>query len=102
MHEIGYYPQVLEEVNNAIEYYDVQSTGLGERFYAEVTSSTLIIREAPQIWPKVPNGISRYLLKHFPFGIFYSYTESLVMVVSIGNLNKKPMFWSNRLRETKI
>ena len=94
---IGYHEEAIRDTNEALEYYDSKSTNLGDRFYNELLNSISIIRAAPHIWPKVSNGASRYLLKHFPFGIFYAYTEDAVEIYAIANLNKRPMHWESRL-----
>ena len=97
MHQIGYHEDTVHETNEAIDYYNLKFSTLGERFYKELLTSVDIIREAPHIWPQMENGASRYLLKHFPFAIFYTFSETTVIVFAVANLNRKPMYWQSRL-----
>jgi hypothetical protein len=97
MHQIGYHEETVHETNEAVDYYNSKFEALGERFYSELLSSIDIVREAPHIWPKVENGASRFLLKHFPYALFYTYSETTVIIFAVANLNKKPMYWQPRL-----
>jgi len=100
MHNIHFHPETSSEVNEAIEWYESKVPNLGIRFYNELMSSIESIQENPHIWPKSLHNMNRYLLKHFPFGIFYEYNENEIQINAIANLNRKPDYWAGRVSGT--
>ena len=71
--------------------------GLGTRFYNEFENSIECIKQTSQIWPNSLYGMRRFLLKHFPFGIFYEYDKIYIQINAVANHNRAPGYWSNRV-----
>jgi hypothetical protein len=98
--QLIFHPETIEEVNHSIEWYDEKQEGLGQRFKAEVLNSIEVIGETPLVWPKQFYGAHRYLLKHFPYGIFYTVGETHIAIIAVAHLNRKPNYWAQRIMGT--
>jgi hypothetical protein len=59
------------ELDEAIEYYDLQLPGLGLRFFQETSAAIEHIRLMPEAWTKIGERTRRCLLKGFPYALFY-------------------------------
>ena len=94
-----FHPETIEEVNFSIDWYNQKQVDLGDRFKSEVLNSIEIIYESPTLWPKFSYGAHRYLLKHFPYGVYYTVDESYLIIIAVAHLNRKPYYWSDRITE---
>ena len=57
------------ELDNAIEYYNIQSTGLGEKFLDEVLETIELILHFPQLWSQNSENTRKAVLRKFPFNL---------------------------------
>lgn len=60
------------ELDDAIEYYEMQLNGLGKRFLDEVIETTGIISQFPDLFPKNSAHTRKAVLRKFPFNIIYT------------------------------
>ena len=58
------------EIEDAKQYYNLQQTGLGDRFKKDVKKSLENIVCSPTLYPQVEKNIRRCLLHRFPYSIF--------------------------------
>ena len=54
------------ELNEAAQYYEAESTGLGGQFLAEAERTIATILEYPESSPLVRGSVRRRLLRRFP------------------------------------
>ncbi len=60
------------ELLDAIDYYELEFSGLGKRFQQEVKSAIKRIIQYPDAWPSEQNGIRKYVMHKFPYKLIYS------------------------------
>ena len=84
------------ELNEAAQYYDRDSPGLGAAFVAEVERSTAAILEHPEASPIVTGAIRRRLLRRFPYGLLYRVRPEQVRILAVMNLKRRPGYWVGR------
>jgi hypothetical protein len=84
------------ELNDAAHYYDLESSGLGAAFLAEVERSSSQILEHPAAAPVIRGAIRRRLLRRFPYGILYSVRGDSVRILALMNLKRRPTYWIGR------
>lgn len=53
-------------------YYNRQVPGLGDAFVDEVEAGIGIILEGPAVWRVIEDEVRRYLIRRFPYGIYYT------------------------------
>ncbi|MEP7306395.1 MAG: type II toxin-antitoxin system RelE/ParE family toxin [Acidobacteriota bacterium] len=84
------------ELNEAAQYYERESPGLGVAFVAEVERCTVAILQHPEASPFVTRAIRRRLLRRFPYGLLYRVSAEHVRILAVMNLKRRPAYWVDR------
>lgn len=86
------------ELQEAVDWYSRQRHSLGTEFAAEFSSAISVIVEDPRRWPEDEAGLRRYLLRRFPYVIWYEYdsAKSLVNVFAVAHCARHPDYWKPR------
>jgi len=71
------------ELAEIIEWYDLQSPGLGQEFLQQYDQDVRLIAESPERWPLFSKSVRRYVMRRFPHLIFYEIEADLVRVLGI-------------------
>ena len=58
-----------QELDEAVEYYNGESPGLGDQFLMEFLGTLERIRRFPQAWQPHTEGSRRCQTRRFPYGI---------------------------------
>ncbi len=85
------------ELYEAVEFYNYESSGLGEAFLTEVLSALDRIGEFPEAWHPCSKRARRCQTRRFPYGIIYQIREQEILVVAVANLHRNPDYWKDRL-----
>jgi plasmid stabilization system protein ParE len=64
-------PLAERELDDAFQYYEEHTPGLGERFLDEVEHALIFLRRHPEAAPRVLGSIRRFVLPLFPYSILY-------------------------------
>lgn len=86
-----------EELNDGIEYYEIEIKNLGERFKEEVQRSINIIKKIPKIGTPENENIRRYILHKFPYKILYSIEKDHIYIIALAHMHREPRYWINRI-----
>lgn len=87
------------ELDEAVEYYNTQSIGLGREFLSEALNAMGRIGEFPNAWHRLSERTRRCQLRRFPYGIVYQVRDSEILVVAVANLHRRPGYWKERIME---
>lgn len=82
------------EFEKAIEWYETEQKGLGERFAQSIIKTVNRISIFPEFSISLTKGIRRALVKSFPYGVIYSVKSDYVEIIAIAHLHRKPMYWN--------
>jgi len=85
------------ELDEAVEYYNAQSPGLGEQFLLEVLRTLERIRQDPAAWHPFTQNTRRCQTQRFPYGVVYQILEPEILIVAIAHLHREPGYWRHRL-----
>lgn len=85
------------ELEEAIEYYNFQLPSLAKQFYSEISNGVDRIIQYPDAWTKVGKIVRRYLIKQFPYAIYYVHDGDEIVIASIAHLHRKPQPFENRI-----
>ena len=85
------------EFNEAIEYYNQQSEGLGFEFAGEVKKTLERIIQFPEAWAKLSNRTRRCRTNRFPFGIIYQIRSDKIVILAVMHMHRHPESWRGRL-----
>jgi hypothetical protein len=84
------------ELDEAIRWYEVQASGLGDAFLVEVLSAATRIAQYPEAWQLLDEGVRRCRLSRFPYGLIYVIEGGNVLVLAVAHLHRKPDYWRDR------
>ena len=86
-----------QELDEAIDYYNFESSGLGKTFLEEILSTLRLILNHPEAWAPCSKRTRRCLTQKFPYGIIYQVREAEILIIAISHLHRKPNYWKNRV-----
>ena len=84
------------ELNEAAQYYELETPGLGLAFVNEVERCVLSISQHPEAGTVVQGAIRRRLLRRFPYALLYSIKADGVRILAVMNQKRRPTYWVGR------
>ncbi|MGV7928114.1 MAG: type II toxin-antitoxin system RelE/ParE family toxin [Spirochaetota bacterium] len=93
---ISFHPDVVEELNAAVDYYENLAEGLGVEFADEVFSGIELISRFPEAWSDLSSGLRRCLISRFPYGLIYRKDNDEIYILAIMQMNREPGYWKSR------
>ncbi|HQI42399.1 MAG: hypothetical protein B6D44_02400 [Ignavibacteriales bacterium UTCHB2] len=84
------------ELDDAIEYYEIQLQGLGKKFLDEVLDSIALITQFPDLFPKNSEHTRKAVLRKFPFNIIYTLFKDDIYIIAVAHQNRQPEYWIER------
>ena len=87
----------FQETDDAFDYYEEQSRGLGERFLKSLEDAYFKLSLTPQYYGfiRVDENIRDMKISTFPFVIVFEIVEDTVLVLRIFNTNRNPQSLKN-------
>lgn len=82
----------FQETDNAFNYYEEQSPGLGERFLKSIEDAYFKLSLPPQYYGfiRVDENIRDMKISTFPFVIIFEIVGNSVLVLRVFNTNRNP------------
>ena len=68
---VEYHPDTVDDLNNAIDYYESRRSGLGSEFRQEIYQTIDRIAADPYLFRTVSGEVRRCFVHRFPFSILY-------------------------------
>jgi hypothetical protein len=84
------------EYQQAIDFYNLQSEGLGHKFILEIDRSISIIKNYPDSFNEYTKQTRKAIVNIFPYSIIYTFQNEIVTIIAIAHQHRKPNYWSNR------
>jgi plasmid stabilization system protein ParE len=86
------------ELEEAVQWYDAQAEGLGDRLMAEVLAASALIEEFPAAWHPISRRARSLRLNHFPYKLVYTRkAEDDIQIVALAHQHRAPFYWLKRL-----
>ena len=86
-------PQASKELQDAVEFYEEEQAGLGERLWNELDCHLRWIAENPTL-PRLRLGDYRRVnLEVFPYYIAYAIRGDAVVILAISHAARMPEHW---------
>lgn len=95
--EIRFLEPAQKELDEAVLYYNRQSSGVGDMFLSEVLNAISRIRQFPEAWHPFTKNTRRCQTRKFPYGIIYQILETEILIVSVASFHRQQDFWHNRI-----
>jgi len=79
-----------QDLINAVEYYESQSSGLGQDLLDDYEMTLSKINDFPLAWAPINSHLRRCLIRKFPYAVFYSIENQVIIVSAIADLRMNP------------
>lgn len=96
MSPIDFHPDAAREANDAVDYYDGVSPGLGDDFRTELDAALTRIRQTPHAYAVESGSIRVCPLHRFPHSVYYEDLPDRIWVAAVGHQSRRPGYWSRR------
>jgi toxin ParE1/3/4 len=96
MGQASFHELADRELNEAAQYYELETPGLGKTFVNEVERCLRSVSQHPEAGPAVHGLVRRRLLRRFPYALLYSIKVDGIRVLAVMNLKRRPTYWVGR------
>lgn len=86
----------LIEYQEAIDFYNLQSDGLGIKFAAEIDKIISIIKNYPEGYSEYTQHTRKAVVNVFPYNVIYTIHKYHIGVIAVAHQHRKPNYWLNR------
>jgi len=90
-------PEAELDIQEAFEWYEAQTSGLGSEFVRAVDACLSNIGRNPLAYPRIHQQARRTLLRRFPYGILYIFEQETIFVIACFHGKRAPKSWQDRL-----
>ena len=84
------------EINEAADFYDLESPGLGNAFIDEIQRAIQSIVEFPAAAPLVRGRVRKRIVTKFPYSLVYAAREDEVRILAVAHHKRRPCYWRGR------
>jgi plasmid stabilization system protein ParE len=84
------------ELNDAADYYDAESPGLGTVFLDQLEDGYDRILDSPYATPEIESGIRKLVLAKFPYNLIYEADDDAVLILAVAHQRRRPHYWRDR------
>ncbi len=84
------------EIIEAVEFYDIESTGLGDIFVDEIQIAIDKISYFPYANPIIKGRIRKKDHNRFPYSLFYSIKVEEIRILAVAHHKRRPFYWVRR------
>jgi len=92
-----FHPEADAEFQDAIDYYQAESPGLGVRFYQAAMVTVVRIEAHPKVWPRLRGSVRKCLVPGFPIKLLYTIEPDRLHIVAVMHGKRKLSYWAPRL-----
>ena len=85
------------EFDDAINWYEMQSRGLGNRFKKQVLEQIKKIIANPTWFLIEEKPLYKAFIPKYPFKILYTVEKNKIIIWAIAHLNRKPWYGQSRM-----
>ena len=89
-HILRFHPDVEGDLLKIYSWYEEKLVGLGDDFLQIFYSSTKLIMENPLQYSKIYKNYHRYLLRKFPYALYYIIKDNLIIVMGVFHHARDP------------
>ena len=78
-------------------WYEERVPGLGADFLASVEQALKSVQENPSQFPLIYRDIRRALIRRFPYGVFFAFSDQRISVLAVMHTAREPGKWRRRI-----
>ncbi|WP_459873848.1 type II toxin-antitoxin system RelE/ParE family toxin [Endothiovibrio diazotrophicus] len=84
------------ELNEAADFYDLESPGLGTLFIEEIERTLGTLTEFPEAAPQIRGRVRAKSMAKFPYSLMYSVRPGEIRVLAVAHQKRRPYYWRDR------
>ncbi len=84
------------EINEAADFYDSRSPGLGTAFIDEIERGIRSISEFPEATPLIRVRVRKKIVARFPYSLIYSVRPDVIRILAVAHHKRRPFYWHHR------
>jgi plasmid stabilization system protein ParE len=96
MLQVIFHDLAEEELNEAAAHYARARPGLGSAFIAAVQNAVDALATAPLAGQTIEGDVRWWLLRGFPYSVFYRIRDDHIRILAIGYQRRRPFYWRGR------
>lgn len=85
------------DFDTSYEYYYEDNPKVADTFYREINLAFENIKQNPNSFPTVYKDVRKYVIKKFPFVIYYRIVDEIIQVIAIFHTSRSPEIWNERM-----
>ena len=94
---ISYLLVASTELDDAIDWYEKKSSGLGSRFNDAVEALLNQIANQPNLYPVAIDDVRQAIVKKFPYTVIFRVFPDAILVIAIIHTSRDPAIWQSRV-----
>ncbi len=98
-YSLSFRPEVEDDAANGYVWYEDKAKGLGEEFLRVLYASAGDILHNPLLYRQIYKDFRRYLLRRFPYAIYFRIEEQRVIVFGLFHCARSPVVVKKELRD---
>ena len=95
--KINIHELAAKEFDEAIDWYENQSKGLGKRFRKSVVEQIKKIKKNPNWFLIEDDNIYKAYIPKFPYKILFTLDNERIIIWAISHMHRKPWYWQSRM-----
>ena len=74
-----------QDIDDSYLWYEMKQIGLGDTFFKSIDQAVKFISSNPESCGEIHKDLRRYLIKKFPFGIYYraNLTKNEIQIIGV-------------------
>lgn len=93
---VSFHEDAEDELNDAADFYDLESPGLGISFLDDIQKAIEDIVLFPEAGPLAKGRVRRRFLRKFPYTVIYSLRETEIRILAVAHQKRRPFYWHER------
>ncbi len=88
-----------EDFDNAFNYYLYENERVANNFYHKTNESFITLSKDPFAYQKIYKNIHRFVMKKFPFVIYFRINGFSIRIIAIFHTSRNPQIWEDRAND---
>ena len=85
------------DFDKSYEFYSEDSPKVADTFFKQINLSFDNIKQNPKSFPIAHKDVRKYVVKKFPFVIYFRIVHTVIQVIAIFHTSRNPEIWNERI-----
>jgi toxin ParE1/3/4 len=84
-----------QDLAQSYDWYKTKSPSAAKAFRVEVLAAFDLIARAPEQWTLWDDTVRRYVLKQFPYTVYFEILGNELRILAVGHHRRRPGVWKS-------